>query len=52
MAELQVTASQPLPWPPGVSVAMDLYALLVQTGQLTPPEIQLTIPRNAYEYVA
>ena len=42
----------PLPWPPGVSAAMDLYALLVQAGQIAPPVIQMAIPREAWEYVA
>ena len=42
----------PLPWPPGVSLAMEVYQLLLDAGQLNPPEIQLPIPRDAYEYVA
>ena len=42
----------PLPWPPAVSLAMELYQLLIEAGQLSPPEFQLAIPRSAYEYVA
>ena len=43
----------PLPWPPGgVSMAMDLYRILMEAGQLSPPDIQLPIPQSAYEYVA
>ena len=44
----------PLPFPEAVSIAMELYLLLVKAGQLTPPEsgYQLSIPRSAYEYVA
>ena len=52
LANLLRSGQLPLPWPPGVSAAMDLYALLVQAGQITPPEIQLVIPRDAYEHVA
>ena len=42
----------PLPWPPDVSLAMEVYQLLVDAGQLSPPVVQLAIPRAAYEYVA
>ena len=42
----------PLPWPPAVSLAMELYQALIEAGQLSPPEFQLAIPRSAYEYVA
>ena len=44
----------PLPLPEAVSIAMELYQLLVKVGQLTPPtenDYQLSIPRSAYEYV-
>ena len=33
-------------------MAAEIYLLLVQAGQLTPPVVQLAIPRSAYEYVA
>ena len=49
LAKLLRNGQLPLP---GVSKAMDLYALLVQAGQIAPPAVQLTIPRNIYEYVA
>ena len=52
LANVLRSGQLPLPWPPGVSAAMDLYALLVQTGRITPPEVQLEIPISAYEYVA
>ena len=42
----------PLPWPASVSMAVELYQLLIDAGQLTPPQIQLPIPREAYEYAA
>ena len=44
----------PLPFPEAVSIAMELYQLLVKAGQLTPPaesDYQLSIPRSAYEYI-
>ena len=43
----------PLPLPEAVSIAMELYQLLVKAGQLTPPQCsyQLSIPNSAYEYV-
>ena len=52
VARLLRSGQLPLPWPPGVSMAMEIYQLLIETGQLTPPEYQLPIPREAYEYVA
>ena len=52
LARLLRAGQLPLPWPPGVSAAMDLYARLVQAGQIAPPEAQLAIPHDAYEYVA
>ena len=44
----------PLPLPPDVSIAAELYLLLIHAGQLPPVEItyQLSIPPSAYEYVA
>ncbi len=42
----------PLALPPDVSVAMDVYQELVEAGELRPPEIQLPIPREAYQQVA
>ena len=42
----------PLPWPPGVSMAMEMYQMLVEAGQIRPPAAQLPIPHAAYEYVA
>ena len=47
----QVTAGG-LPWPPAASLARELYQLLVEAGQIASPEVQLAIPRSAYEYVA
>ena len=52
VARLLRQGQLPLPWPPGVSMAMDLYQLLIDAGQLTAPEYQMGIPRAAYEYVA
>ena len=52
LAGLLRAGQLPLPWPPGVSAAMDLYALLVQAGQIAPPVVQLAIPREAWEHVA
>ena len=52
LARLLRQGQLPLPWPPAVSLAMEVYQLLVEAGQLRPLEIQLTIPRSAYEYVA
>ena len=52
MAALLRSGQLPLPWPPAVSVAMEIYELLIETGQLSPPVYQLAIPRDAYEYVA
>ena len=52
MAMVLRAGQLPLPWPPGVCLAMDLYRLLIEAGQLTPPEFQLAIPRTAYENVA
>ena len=52
MAMLLKAGQLPLPWPPGVCLAMDLYRLLIEAGQLTPPEFQLAIPHAAYENVA
>ena len=53
LARLLRQGQLPLPWPPAASMAMELYQLLIDTGQLTPPpEMQLKIPRSAYEYVA
>ena len=42
----------PLPLPPATSMAMEIYQLLIDVGQITPPVVQLPIPREAYEYVA
>ena len=52
LARLLRQGQLPLPWPPAVSMAMELYQLLIEAGQLKPPEFQLPIPRSAYEYVA
>ena len=52
LANLLRAGQLPLPWPPTLPAAMDLYALLVQAGQITPPVVQLAIPRDAYEHVA
>ena len=52
VARLLQAGQLPLPWPPGVSMAADLYQLPIDAGQLTPPVVQLPIPRAAYEYVA
>ena len=52
IAALLRSGQLPLPWPPAVSVAMELYQALIEAGQLSPPEFQLPIPRSAYEYVA
>ena len=52
MAALLRSGQLPLPWPPAVSMAMELYQALIEAGQLSPPEFQLPIPRSAYEYVA
>lgn len=38
--------------PPAASLAMEVYQLLVDAGHLKPPQIQLVMPRSAYEYVA
>ena len=52
MARLLQAGQLPLPWPPGVSMAAELYQLLIDAGQLAAPVVQLPIPRAAYEYVA
>ena len=52
LARLLRQGQLPLPWPPAVSMAMELYQTLIEAGQLSPPEFQLAIPRSAYEYVA
>ena len=52
LARLLRQGQLPLPWPPAVSLAMELYQALIEAGQLKPPEVQLAIPRSAYEYVA
>ena len=52
LARLLQAGQLPLPWPPGVCLAADLYRVLIEAGQLTPPEYQLAIPRAAYENVA
>ena len=52
LARLLRQGQLPLPWPPAVSMVMELYQLLIEAGQLKPPEFQLPIPRSAYEYVA
>ena len=52
LARLLRQGQLPLPWPPAVSMAMELYQALIEAGQLSPPEIQLPIPRSVYEYVA
>ena len=52
LASLLRQGQLPLLWPPAVSMAMELYQLLIEAGQLKPPEFQLPIPRSAYEYVA
>ena len=52
VAELLRSGQLPLPWPPAVSMAMELYQLLIEAGELAPAETQLKIPRSAYEYVA
>ena len=52
LARLLRQGQLPLPWPPAVSMAMELYQALIKAGQLSPPEVQLPIPRFAYEYVA
>ena len=51
LARLLRQGQLPLPWPPAVSMAMELYQALIEAGQLSPPEFQLAIPRYAYEYV-
>ena len=51
LARLLRSGQLPLSWPAAVSMAMELYELLIHAGQLTPPEIQLPIPRSAYGYV-
>lgn len=33
-------------------MAMEIYQLLIDAGQIAPPAVQLPIPRTAYEYVA
>ena len=52
LARLLQAGQLPLPWPPGVSRAMELYQLLIEAEQLSPPVAQLPIPPTAYEYVA
>ena len=52
LAKLLQAGQLPLPWPPGASMAMELYQLLIEAGQLAPPEVQLAIPSSAYEYVS
>ena len=52
VARLLRSGQLPLPWPPGVSMATEIYQLLLDAGQLSLPEYQLPIPREAYEYVA
>ena len=52
IARLLRDGQLPLPWPAAVSVAMELYQVLIEAGQLTPPadiSVQLSIPRSAYE---
>ena len=52
VARLLRSGQLPLPWPPTVSMAMEIYQVLIAAGQLTPVEFQLAIPSSAYEYVA
>ena len=52
LARLLQAGQLPLPWPPAVSMAMELYELLIEAGQIASPVVQLPIPRSAYEYVA
>ena len=52
LARLLQAGQLPLPWPPTVSMATELYQLLIEAGQIAPPVVQLPIPRSAYEYVA
>ena len=52
MARALRAGQLPLPWPPGVCMATELYQLLIDAGQLRLPEVQLRIPRGAYEWVA
>ena len=51
LAALLRAGHLPSPWPPGVCMVIDLYRVLIEVGQLTPPEFQLAIPRAAYENV-
>ena len=52
VARLLQAGQLPLPWPPDISMAMEICQLLIDAGQLTPPAVQLAVPRTAYEYVA
>ena len=55
LARVLLAGQLPLPFPAAVSIAMELYQVLVEAGQITPPtysNIQLSIPRSAYEYIA
>ena len=52
LATLLQAGQLPLPWPPGVSMATEIYQMLIDSGQIAMPAVQLPIPRTAYEYVA
>ena len=52
LASLLQAGQLPLPWPPGVSMATESYQLLIDSGQIATPVVQLPIPRTAYEFVA
>ena len=52
LARLLQAGQLPLPWPPGVSMATEIYLMLIASGQLVPPVVQIPIPPTAYEYVA
>ena len=52
LAVLLRSGQLPLPWPAGVSMATEIYLMLIDSGQLVPPVVQIPIPPTAYEYVA
>ena len=52
LAVLLRSGQLPLPWPPSVSMATEIYQMLIDSGQIATPAVQLPIPRAAYEYVA
>ena len=52
LARLLRAGQLPLPWPAGVSMATEIYLMLIASGQLVPPVVQIPIPPTAYECVA